>query len=241
MKKYLFLVFLWASCFRLFAQDYNASLFGCKSDGITNNTGSIQYAIDYIAKKGGGTLHFYVGRYLTGSFSLKSNVSIELHEGAVLLGSSNVFDYSSLDGKRALITAVGQSNIQIKGKGVIDGQQQLLQTHLTALRQKGYITLSDQPEDINLIYLQNSKQIQVTGIMEINLLGTAQFVDRCEDVVFNSLDINCPGSIGVYIRNSNKVILSNIFFRAIGRALVESDGNKWLTKENSRLANGKSI
>ncbi|ULT22304.1 hypothetical protein KUH03_22950 [Sphingobacterium sp. E70] len=77
------------------------------------------------------------------------------------MGSSNVFDYSSLNGKRALITAVGQSNIQIKGKGVIDGQQQLLQTHLTALRQKGYISLSDQPEDISLIYLQDSKQIQV--------------------------------------------------------------------------------
>ncbi|ULT22305.1 hypothetical protein KUH03_22955 [Sphingobacterium sp. E70] len=60
-------------------------------------------------------------------------------------------------------------------------------------------------------------------------------------MTFQGLDINCPGGIGVYVRNSNKVILSNIFFRAIESALVESEGNQGLTKENSRLANGKSI
>ena len=241
MKKYLFLIVLWASCFKLFAQDYNASLFGCKSDGVTNNMGSIQYAIDYIAKKGGGKLHFYVGRYLTGTFSLKSNVSIELHEGAVLVGSSNIFDYSLQDGKRALIVAVGQSNIQIGGKGVIDGQQSLLRSQVAALRQKGNIDLSEKVEDISLIYLKASKNIQINGIMELNLLGAAQFIDQCSDVTLSALDINSPGSIGVYVSNSKTVRLSNVFFQAIGKALVESEGSQQVIKENSRLANGKTL
>ena len=43
---------------------YNASLFGIKSNGTTLNTTSIQKAVDYISEKGGGTLRFYVGRYL---------------------------------------------------------------------------------------------------------------------------------------------------------------------------------
>src|SRR5690606_27805176 len=105
-----------------YAVDYNASLFGCKSDGVANNTSSIQYAIDFIANKGGGTLHFYVGRYLTGSFELKSNVTIELHEGAVLVASPHIHDYLDYSGSRALVYANGQSNIKIHGKGVIQGQ-----------------------------------------------------------------------------------------------------------------------
>ena len=45
---------------------YNASKFGIRSDGVTMNTRSIQKAIDWIAEQGGGTLRFWVGRYLTG-------------------------------------------------------------------------------------------------------------------------------------------------------------------------------
>ena len=75
---------------------YNASKFGIRSDGVTMNTRSIQYAIDWIAEEGGGTLRFWVGRYLTGSIHMKSNVTIELVEGAVLVGSTNPFDYDHL-------------------------------------------------------------------------------------------------------------------------------------------------
>ena len=41
---------------------YNASLFGIRSDGVTMNTRSIQFAIDWISNQGGGTLRFWVGR-----------------------------------------------------------------------------------------------------------------------------------------------------------------------------------
>ena len=72
---------------------YNASLFGIKSNGTTLNTTSIQKAIDFISETGGGTLRFYVGIYLTGTIELKSNVTILLEEGAILMGSTNIYDY----------------------------------------------------------------------------------------------------------------------------------------------------
>ena len=72
---------------------YKASRFGCKSDGVTLNTSSIQRALDYIANQGGGTLVFEVGRYLTGSLHLPPNVNIQLNEGAILVGSPNPYDY----------------------------------------------------------------------------------------------------------------------------------------------------
>ena len=67
------LLLLWAGL-SVQAKDYPASLFGIYSDGTTLNTRSIQYAVDYIHSNGGGRLVFYVGRYLTGSIHLKSNV-----------------------------------------------------------------------------------------------------------------------------------------------------------------------
>ena len=82
---------------------YKASLFGCKSNGTTLNTTSIQRAIDHIASQGGGTLVFEVGRYLTGSIHLRQGVNIQLNEGAILVASPNIHDYDTADGKPTLI------------------------------------------------------------------------------------------------------------------------------------------
>ena len=82
---------------------YKASMFGCKSNGTTLNTTSIQRAIDHIASQGGGTLVFEVGRYLTGSIHLRQGVNIQLNEGAILVASPNIHDYDTADGKPTLI------------------------------------------------------------------------------------------------------------------------------------------
>ena len=107
----------------VWAKDYQMTMFGIKSDGTTMNTRSIQKAIDFISESGGGRLVFTVGRYLTGSIHLKSNVTIHLGEGAVLVGSTNPYDYDmELNAWYGLILANKQDNIGITGKGVIDGR-----------------------------------------------------------------------------------------------------------------------
>ena len=90
---------------------YKASRFGCKSDGVTLNTSSIQRALDYIADQGGGTLVFEVGRYLTGSLHLPPNVNIQLNEGAILVGSSNPYDYDFDDEGRPLLIHPDSSRV----------------------------------------------------------------------------------------------------------------------------------
>ena len=64
---------------------------------------------------------FDVGRFLSGSIHLKSDVTLHLLEGAVLLGVLNPMDYDR-NGFTALILGEGQENISITGKGIIDGQ-----------------------------------------------------------------------------------------------------------------------
>ena len=137
MKKYLLSILLAFTTLLCFAQtEQKATVWGVKSDGVTDNTGSIQRAIDYISAHGGGTLYFYVGRYLTGAIELKSNVTIHLAEAAVLVGSTNIYDYK---GAPALIWADGAENVTVTGKGVIEARGVALKASLEAQQAKGYL------------------------------------------------------------------------------------------------------
>jgi len=137
MKKIFITIILSLAALQIFAQqEYKATVFGAKSDGITDNTGTIQRAIDFISEKGGGVLVFYVGRYVTGAVQLKDNVTIRLEEAAVLVGTSNVYGYKNAP---ALVWADGASNIGITGKGVIEGRHTLLSGNIDDQKAKGHI------------------------------------------------------------------------------------------------------
>ncbi|MEO5984347.1 MAG: glycoside hydrolase, partial [Ferruginibacter sp.] len=112
VKKYFVTAMLCFQSVQSWAKDYPASLFGIYSDGTTLNTRSIQFGIDYIHQQGGGRLVFDVGRFLSGSIHLKSNVTLHLVEGAVLLGVVNPLDYDR-KGFTALVFAHDQQNIAI--------------------------------------------------------------------------------------------------------------------------------
>ena len=103
---------------------YKASRFGCKSNGTTINTTSIQRAIDYIASHGGGTLVFEVGRYLTGSIHLRQGVNIQLNEGAILVASPNIHDYDTVDGVPTLIIGSPDGQSRICGLGFVQPSRQ---------------------------------------------------------------------------------------------------------------------
>src|SRR5215467_15429712 len=132
LRKYFVSITLCFGFLQCIAKDYPASFFGIYSDGVTLNTRSIQFAIDYIHKEGGGRLVFDVGRFLTGSIHLKSNVTLHLLEGAVIVGSLNPLDYDR-QGFSALVLSDSQQNVSITGNGIIDGQGRQLARNVADL------------------------------------------------------------------------------------------------------------
>ena len=67
--------------------------FGAVGDGRTKDTNSVQRAIDTCTASGGGVVYLGPGTYLCGTVVLKSNVTLYLEAGAVLLGSRDINDY----------------------------------------------------------------------------------------------------------------------------------------------------
>ena len=72
---------------------HSVARFGAIADGKTKNTAAIQKAIDTASSAGGGTVYLPAGQYLTGTLVLKSNVTLHLENGAVILGSTELGDY----------------------------------------------------------------------------------------------------------------------------------------------------
>ena len=179
----------------LSAKDYPASSFGIYSDGVTLNTRSIQFAIDYIHGQGGGRLVFDVGRFLTGSIHLKSNVTLHLLEGAVLLGVTNPPDYDR-KGLTALILCHDQVNIAITGVGVIDGQGRQVARNVAAMVHKGLIKdlfRNDRPEvEIRpmLIYFRSCANILISGITLRNAAAWVQTYDQCKNLRIDKITVD---------------------------------------------------
>jgi len=100
-KKYILLVAFFIGARFTYAQNttaiYNVKDFGAIANGTTLDSKAINQAIDTIASKGGGTLFFPAGVYLSGSIRLKSNITLYLDQGAVIEASSNVSDYDNAE------------------------------------------------------------------------------------------------------------------------------------------------
>ncbi|WP_018627663.1 glycosyl hydrolase family 28 protein [Niabella aurantiaca] len=209
------------------AKDYNASLFGILSDGVTNNTRSIQKAIDFIHEKGGGRLVFYVGRYITGAVQLRSNVTIKLEEGAVLVGAASVYEYRSSGTIRAIISADGQQHIGISGKGVIEGNGRAVTASAAALQKNGYLHQKDLAKPA-LMGFTNCSDIKIDSVNLWNGCGKAQVFDRCTDVVVERVNISSkqePGAGGIRLSGSGNVRIRDSFIDVPERPRIEGRNN----------------
>lgn len=119
--------------------------FGAKGDGKNNDTNFIQACINSCPKD--GRVYIPAGQYYTGPLFLKSDITIELHKDAHLIGDTNRNHYPILPGMTyttdekgeynlgswegnpldcfaSIITGINVSNVKIIGLGTIDGNAQ---------------------------------------------------------------------------------------------------------------------
>lgn len=173
------------------AQFYDITRFGAVGDGKTNNTVFIQRAIDSCAVTG-GKVYFPSGTFLSATLYLRSNVTLYLSGGAVLLGHPDSKQYPYQDAgirfygdqwaRQSLIFCKGQENVSIEGNGTIDGQGG-----------RFIVTTTKKPDRYKdrpyLLWFAGCRYVSVKGVRLRNSAFWMQHYLGCEYVNIDGINI----------------------------------------------------
>lgn len=180
---------------------FNVRDFGAHGDGTLLDTPAVQAAIDSCYRSGGGTVYFPSGRYLVGSILLKSNVFLMIGNGATILGSTRISDYTY----GSLIYAEDSRNIGIVGHGLIDGHGESFWMG----KKRPYA----RPRSV--IRFVSCENVTIKGINIRNAPRFSIYLRRCELVMVTGISIKnekqAPNTDGVDPSGSSNVFLSNCY------------------------------
>ena len=239
MKKTLLTLLCVCAVIPALAKDYYASMFGIKSNGTTLNTTAIQKAIDFISEEGGGKLIFKVGRYLTGTIELKDNVTIELGEGAVLVGSTNPYDYYRRGDAFGMVISNGAENIGIVGLGVLDGQGREVANNFLGQIALGFIQdpfkLGRPANRPHLVYLCQSKNVTLQGINLRNSACWTCTTDRIEGLHIDGVTLESRAfwnNDGFDIVDCKDAVIENCFVNASDDGICLKSHHKDVCNDN---------
>jgi alpha-L-rhamnosidase len=174
---------------------------GAVGDGVMLNTPVIQKAIDQLATNGGGTLVIPQGEFLSGAIFLKPGVNLHLDKGAVLRGSTNIEDYPAMETRieghtqvwrPALVNAKKADRLRITGEGTIQGGGKPFWDAFWERRAANKLTQNVDVERPRNLFIQDSKDVQISGISLRDSGLWNLHLYRCQNVVVEKLDIRAP-------------------------------------------------
>lgn len=192
-------------------------IFGAKADGLTTDTAAIQAAIDSCERKGGGTVRFSAGTYLSAPIVLKSNITLQLDKGATLLGSADHADYPAktefrAPGLQSLVSATNAVNVSITGEGVIDGNGESWWQEARSTKNSGILG-SDHPRP-RLVVFDHCKHILVEGVTIQNSPMWQLVPYYSDDVTIHSIKVlapfNSPNTDAVDPFSSSHVVIDHL-------------------------------
>lgn len=198
---------------------FNILDYGAVKDGAALSTKNIQKAIDACSAKGGGTVYFPAGRYVSGTIFMKSFVSLYLETGAILEGSKNLNDYPATVSKirsytdnytnKSLIYGEDLEYIAINGNGIIDGNGSSFTVSREFREKNLFDSYRMRPYMIRII---NSKNITVKDITLKNSPMWVQHYMACENINIDGITVSSRvnnNNDGIDIDACNNVRISN--------------------------------
>ncbi len=198
--------------------EYNVLRFGAVGDGVTNDTPSIQAAIDACRASGGGKVILPGGRiYRCGALVLCSDLELHLEMGAVLKGSDALDDYilfrngadrpadstvpsyenCEYSGVPVHYFLYGKDceNVAITGLGKIDGNEKIFYGEVT----KWHIEGRFYPR-APMLFLENISHLTIRDVTLTNSAFWTVHLVGCKDVLIDGIRIlnnlkmaNCDG------------------------------------------------
>jgi len=146
---------------------------GVKNDSTILQTKELQAVIDLASKNGGGVVVVPKGTFLISSVFFKQGTHLHLENGAKLKGSDDINDFpvvtTRMEGQTvkyfpALINADGLDGFTISGKGTLDGNGLRFWKSFWKRREWNPKCTNMDEMRPRIIYISNSKNVQVEGI-----------------------------------------------------------------------------
>jgi polygalacturonase len=191
--------------------------FGAKADGVSKDTTAIQGAVDACALAGGGIVKLAGGTFLSGPVLLKSNITLEIAKGAVLLGSPDRADYPMVTFARnktvqPLVSAVNAENVAITGEGTIDGNGKVWWDYIVGAKDAGVLG-NDHPRPMGVVF-DHTRHVRMEGVTVQNA-GFWQIVPYyADDLVFRNIRIlapKSPNTDAIDPFSSSNIVIDHVF------------------------------
>jgi alpha-L-rhamnosidase len=210
-------------------------------DGKTLNTRAIQQAIDDCAAAG-GTVVIPKGVFVSGSLFLKPGVDLDLLDGGVLKGSTDIKDYPegrtrveghSVTWPAALLNGDRVDHLRITGPGTLDGSGPTFWAEFLRRRQVDHGTTNLSVARPRMAFIQNSADVGVSGVAFINSGFWNLHLYRCHDVTVDHCQFRSPFGVtgrapstdGIDVDSSRDVTIANSTF-AVGDDCIALKGSK---------------
>ncbi len=180
---------------------YRITDYGVINDSSIIQTEKIQAVIDKASQSGGGVIVIPKGIFLSGSLFFKPKTHLHLENGATLKGSDDISNFPVIDTRiegqsikyfAALVNADNLDGFTISGEGTINGNGLRYWKSFWLRREVNPKCTNIEELRPRLIYISNSKNVQLSGVKLINSPFWTTHLYKCENVKLLNLYIYSP-------------------------------------------------
>lgn len=184
-------------------KQYCITNYGVQNDSTILQTERIQAVIDKAAQEGGGVICIPKGTFLSGPLFFRPRTHLYLEKGATLKGSDDISHFDVIDTRlegqnltyfAALVNVIGVDGFTLSGEGKINGNGLRFWKSFWLRRQVNPQCTNLEELRPRLIYIADSKNVQLSGVRLENSPFWTTHLYRCENVKLLNLSIFAPHS-----------------------------------------------
>lgn len=236
---------------------YRITEHGVTNDSTVIQTGKIQAVIDKASSSGGGVIIIPKGTFLSGALFFKPGTHLYLEEGARLKGSDDISDFpilmTRLEGQNlkyfaALVNADGLDGFTISGKGTIDGNGLRYWKSFWLRREFNPQCTNLDEMRPRLLFVSNSRNVQVSGVRLINSPFWTTHFYKCEYVKLLDLyiyspekPVKAPSSDAVDLDVCENVLIKNCYMSVNDDAVALKGGKGPFADQDENNGSNRNI
>lgn len=237
-------------------KQYCITNYGVQNDSTILQTERIQAVIDKAAQDGGGVICIPKGTFLSGSLFFRPRTHLYLEKGATLKGSDDISHFDVIDTRlegqnltyfAALVNVIGVDGFTLSGEGKINGNGLRFWKSFWLRRQVNPQCTNLEELRPRLVYIADSKDVQLSGVRLENSPFWTTHLYRCENVKLLNLSIfaphspvKAPGSDAIDIDVCKNVLVKGCYM-SVNDDAIALKGGKGPWADQDKVNNGSNM